>query len=162
MSELTSPTPDVTACPVPPRRRGLRPAERLELVVIALTLGAAAVLTADVSWSIPFGRLVGYAAAALLGQGLVRDVTRLVVRRLRGEVPPPTTKLLCLCAESSVGVLMVAAGLGLTLLGIDQPVAVTRGVFVGGLTAVLVFGFVAKDWVLLLRRVEDHATISVG
>jgi hypothetical protein len=150
------------ACPVPVRRRGLRPAERVELALVAASLGAAAALAEGLAWSVPFGTLVGYAAAVLLGQGLVRDVSRLVARRLRGEVAPPTTKLLCLCAESSVGVLLVAAGLGLTLLGIDQPVVVTHGVFVGGLAAVLLFGFVAKDWVLVLRRVEDHAAIRVG
>lgn len=156
MSDLTA------ACPVPVRSRGLRPGERVELVLVAVSLGAAAALAEGLAWSVPFGRLVGYAAAALLGQGLVRDVTRLVVRRVRREVAPPTTKLLCLCAESSVGVLLVVAGLGLTLLGIDQAVVVTRGVLVGGLAAVLLFGFVAKDWVLVLRRVEDHATIRVG
>ncbi len=154
---------DVTpACPVVRRRP--RPAERVELALVALVVAAAAVAApSSLAWSLPLGKLVAYAAVVLLAQGLVRDVARLVWRRARGAAAPAVTqRALCLCAESSVGLILVTSGVLLSLVGVEQRVVLGRAPLALGLLGLFMFGFVAKDWVLVLRRVEDHATVAPG
>jgi hypothetical protein len=153
--------PDAPACPLPRRRRGLRSAERVELVLIALAAPVAWLATGGLAWSLPLGKLVAYSAVVLLGQGLVRDLAKLAARRLAGAPAPATQRLLCLCAESSAGLALVAAGIGLMLLGIDRPVVLDQARLTLGGLLLLAAGFVAKDYVLVLRRVEDHATIAL-
>lgn len=151
------------ACPVPARRRGLRPAERVEALLAPLVVGGVFLATRALRLDLPLGHLLAYAAVVVLGQGLARDVSRLVHRRLTATpARAPTERLACLCAESSAGLLLVAVGLGLTLAGDPRRVLVTGDRLTLALAALLAFGFVAKDWVVVLRRVEDHATIAVG
>lgn len=154
---------DVTpACPV--ARRRPRPAERVELALVALLVAAAAVATpSSLAWSLSLGKLVAYSAVVLLAQGLVRDVARLTWRRARGAAAPAVTERApCLCAESSVGLILVTSGVLLSLAGVDERVVVGRTSLAVGLLGLLLFGFLAKDWVLVLRRVEDHATVAPG
>lgn len=142
----------------PRRRRGLRTSERVELVLGALGLTAVAAATGGLEWSLSLGTLVCYAAIVILGQGLVRDLARLLLR------PGPSAKrerLPCLCAESTVGIGMVAAGAALLLVGSTAPLVLDRGELVLGLAGLLTFGFVSKDYVLILRRVEDHGSITL-
>ncbi len=151
------------SCPTPVRRVGLRAGERLELALVVLAVAGVGLVASGRTWELPLGHLVCYAAALLLAQGLVRDLARLVVRRLR---PPPAPdarlRLMCLCAESSLGSTLVVVGILLTLAGEGLPYAVSAPHLAAGVAVVLVVGFVAKDWVLVLRRVEDHATIDIG
>jgi hypothetical protein len=139
----------------PTRTRRAR-AQRLEVALCALLVLGVGLLAP--SWELPLGRLVAYSAVVLLGQGLVRDLARLVARRRTA----PTERLLCLCAESSIGVLLVLVGIGLTLAGSDRPVPLSRGALTAGVAGLLLVGFVAKDWAIVLRRVEDHGTIALG
>jgi hypothetical protein len=152
-----SPVVAPLVCPVPPRRRGLRTSERVELVLGALGLLAVAAATGGLEWSVSLGTLVCYAAIVILGQGLVRDLVRLL---LRSGPPAKRERLVCLCAESTIGMGLVAAGAALLLVGSTAPLVVDRGELVAGLGSLFTFGFFAKDWVLVLRRVEDHASIS--
>jgi hypothetical protein len=110
-------------------------------------------------WEPQLRWLFGYAAAALLGQGLLRDLARLVVRR---GAALETRRLTCLCAESGLGLtlLLVGAG-GLTALGVTQTVTLDPNRLALGLSGLLGLGFLAKDYVLVLQRVEDHATLRV-
>lgn len=147
------PSTDVVAAP--PLTRRVAQVERVLIPVVAL--GVWLGLPAGWSWDPELRWLFGYAAALILGQGLLRDVARLVLRR---GPRPEATKLACLCAESSLGLtlLLVGAG-GLTLLGVSQTVHVTPGRLSLGVLALLTVGYVAKDYVLVLERVEDHGTI---
>jgi hypothetical protein len=154
---------DVVAEPAAPvacprRRRGLRTAERVELVLGAVALTAVAVATGGLEWSLSLGTLVCYAAIVILGQGLVRDLARLL---LRPGPPAKRERLLCLCAESTVGIGLVAAGTALLLVGSTAPLVIDRVELVLGLAGLLAFGFVSKDYVLILRRVEDHGAITL-
>ena len=146
------------ACPLPPPKRGLSGLEKGELLAIPLALAVLYALTREMSWSPRFGALVAYCSALFLGQGLVRDVVRLVLEGRKKA----TVKLLCMCAETTIGVVALVAGL--TVLGIGIKDTVTLGGL--GVTAlaggILAFGFVAKDYVLVLRKVTDHGGISVG
>ena len=129
--------------------------ERGLIPLIALTPWVA--LPACWAWEPQLRWLFGYAAATILGQGLLRDVVRLALRR--GQRPAPT-RLTCLCAESSLGLTLLLLGAGgLTLLGVTQTVRLDHVSLSVGLFALLTIGYVAKDYVLVLKRVEDHATI---
>lgn len=132
--------------------------QRVELGLIVGGLAATWVLARDLSWSPRCGALAGYAAAVLLAQGLVRDVARL---GLGGRVPV-TRRMRCLCAESTLGVGLLLIGLTLLLLGLEEPVGLDRARLTGGLGALLALGFVAKDYVLVIRREEDHGSIALG
>lgn len=150
--------PEPLACPIPTRPRGLRRRERVELALIALALPALWFAARDLSWSPRFGALVAYCAALFLGQGLLRDLARLALEGRKTA----TQKMLCMCAETSVGVVALLAGLSLLGLGLEERVTLTANRLTALVGALLAFGFVAKDYVLVLRRVEDHGTISVG
>lgn len=159
----TAATPTETlapACPLPPRRRGLTAAEKAELALIPAGLGVLALaVPAALAWEVRSGALIAYGAAALFLQGLVRDLARLALRK---GPPPGRTRLgPCLCAESSIGLVALLAGLSLLLLGLDAAVVVGKAGLVGGLAAILALGFVAKDYVFTVKRVEDHAMIEV-
>jgi hypothetical protein len=131
-------------------------AERIELGLMAMTVAVVAWSTPDLRWTPAVGALIGYGAALLLAQGLVRDVAKLVQRRVASA---QRQRIACLCAESSVGIGLLTIAIGLTLAGITEPVTISRGVLVAGVAVVLIFGFVAKDYVITIRREKDHARI---
>ena len=128
-----------------------------ELALIAVTIGATWILAADLAWSPQLRWLFGYCAAVILGQGLLRDVVRLLVkRRQEGE----QRRIVCLCAESTLGLVLLVAGCGgLSMLGVEE----TRTLGQISLTllvgALLVTGFLAKDYVVTVRRETDHASL---
>lgn len=131
-------------------------AEKIELGLIALAVAGAWFATPGLRWTPAVGTLLGYSAALLLGQGLIRDVAKLVARRVaEGQ----RQRIACLCAESSVGLGLLLVGATLTLLGLTEGVRVSHVGFVAGVAVVLVLGFVAKDYVITVRREKDHARI---
>lgn len=160
METAAQPETIAPACPLPPRRRGLTAAEKAELALLPAGLVAAGLLLpAALAWRVELGALIAYGAATMFVQGLVRDLARLALRK---GAPPGRTKLgLCLCAESTIGLVTVVAGLGLLLLGLGGSVVVGKVGLLAGLAAILGLGFIAKDYVLVLKRVEDHAAIEV-
>lgn len=131
-------------------------AERIELGLMATTVAVVALGTPGLRWTPAVGALIGYGAALLLAQGLVRDVAQLIARRVTSA---QRQRIVCLCAESSVGIGLIAIAIALTLAGISEPVMVSRCALVAGVAVVLVFGFVAKDYVITIRREKDHARI---
>ncbi len=131
--------------------------EKIELALIPAVAAAAWALAGGLRWSPRFGALIGYSAALLLAQGLLRDVARLLLFRAPGE----KRKIACLCAESTVGLLLVLIALGLTLLGIEDTVTLARTPLALVLVGLLVFGFFAKDYVIIVRKEKDHASVIV-
>jgi hypothetical protein len=144
------------ACPIPRRARWRR-RDTIEAVAIVLALAVAALATGELWTSLPLGRALATAGAVILAQGLVRDAVRLATR----DPSAPRQRLRCLCAESAVGPVLVVGGILLLLAGIDAPVGLDRPRVVGALAVLLTFGFVAKDWVIVLKRVEDHGGIDL-
>lgn len=136
-------------------------AEALEAALIAAAAGAVFLAWGGRVWTPALGKAVGYGAALLLGQGLVRDLTRLAWRRARGEARRPGRRIACLCAESTVGLALVGAAVGLTLLGVGDTVTLGRASATLAALGVLTFGLVAKDYVVSVRRETDHASVIV-
>jgi len=132
-------------------------AERTEAAVMSgLALGWAAI--APLRWAGSLPVVVGWFAALLLAQGLVRDVVKLAVTRARSK---GGRQIRCLCAESTVGLLLLSVALALVLCGIDQPIALGRIAVLAGPPSTLLFGFFAKDYVVSIRKETDHASVIV-
>ena len=149
------PTTDVAATTARPVAQRTQQVERVMIPALALALWVA--LPASWTWDPELRWVFGYAAVVILGQGLLRDVARLMLRR---GPKPEATKLACLCAESSLGLTLLLLGAGgLTLLGVTQTVHLTPLRLSLTLLGLLTVGYVAKDYVLVLKRVEDHASI---
>jgi hypothetical protein len=148
--------------PGDPRRALRARLQRLELGGLALALLAVWPLARDLEWSPRCGALCGYAAAVLLGQGLLRDLARLALASVGGVPRAPLRRLRCLCAESTLGLGLLGAGLLLLLAGLEEPVRIDRPRLLAGLVVLLGVGFLAKDYVLVVRREEDHGSIAVG
>lgn len=131
--------------------------DKVELALIGLAIVSMWLTTSDIIWTPRFGALLSYVAVLLLGQGLVRDVARLAWRRRKraGEVK----RVGCLCAESTVGLALVTVAAGLTLLGVSETATLGRGALTGFVAAVLLSGFVAKDYVVIVRKEKDHASV---
>jgi hypothetical protein len=133
-------------------------AEVVEVIIIIALIAAVWLLPGPGVWTIAFGKAVAYSAALLLAQGLIRDIARLAfARRAEGE----KRRIMCLCAESTLGLILIVMGLGLTLIGIQDVVTlgpVGRTVLVA---AILVIGFIAKDYVVSIRKERDHASVIV-
>ncbi len=133
--------------------------EWTEVALIVVALAVAWIMVPSAAWSLPFGKVVGYAAAMLLAQSLVRDVVRMWLDR--NKEGAPKRRIGCLCAESTIGLLLVFIAIGLTLIGISQTIAVGR-MEVTVVGAVLLFGgFFAKDFVVIVRREKDHGSVVV-
>ncbi len=133
--------------------------EWVEVALIIVGLAVAWMMIPATAWSLPFGKVVGYSAALLLTQGLVRDVVRMWLDR--NKEGAPKRRIGCLCAESTIGLLLVVIAIGLTLIGISQTIAIGR-VEVTVVGALLLFGgFFAKDFVVIVRREKDHGSVVV-
>ncbi len=131
-------------------------ADKLECAVIAAVAVAWAAL-APRSWSGAAGTAIGMAGGLLLAQGLLRDIAKLALRRDSAE----KKRIVCLCAESSIGLLLVTSGAALALLGLNQPVTINSLALRLAPLAVLVLGFIAKDYVLVIRKEKDHGSVIV-
>lgn len=159
--EVPAPSPPGAAAPPDPaatRAALRRRLNRIELPALALAVLATFLLTPGLAWAPQSGALMGYAAAVLLGQGLLRDLLRLA---LAGRSSAPRRRIPCLCAESTMGLGLLLVGLLVLGLGLGGPVALGQPSLTAGLAAVLALGFVAKDYVIVIRREEDHGSIAV-
>ncbi|HEV7272558.1 hypothetical protein [Pseudoxanthomonas sp.] len=141
-------------------------AEQVELVLVPV-LGIAVGLLGDRLPASPsVGALLLAASCLLLLQGLARDLWLLSQRRKHGA-DGPARAALCLCAESTVGVAGVVAGLALLGSPVSAMVPL-NSLLAGGLTAgVLAFGFAIRDLVIearpfRIRRERDHLNIVVA
>jgi len=85
-------------------------------------------------------------------------VARIILTRAKaGE----KRRIACLCAESTVGLTLVILGIALTLAGVSDSVEIGRVGLTAGVAGVLAFGFVAKDYVISIRKEKDHASVIV-
>jgi hypothetical protein len=130
-------------------------AARIELSLI-LAASAAWLFLAPTQWQAPVGEIVGDGAALLLAQGLVRDLVRLAWKRRQSGT---TRRILCLCAESSVGLTLIVLALAAVFLGIDQRLVVSHAALQVTPVLILAAGFVLKDYVLVIRRETDHGNV---
>jgi hypothetical protein len=149
---------EAPACPIPAPETGLTGFEKAELLAIGVAIPALFAAAQGLEWTLSFGALVAYSAGLLLGHGLIRDLARLAVEGRK----KPTESLLCLCAESSIGLAALGAGTLLLALGIRDTVTLSTYSLTALVGGILALGFLAKDYVLILRKVKDHGTISVG
>ena len=130
----------------------------IEAVLIIGVVSATWAWWGDRTWSLELRIAFGYMAAVVLGQGLVRDVTRLL---LAGR-PKATRTLRCLCAESTLGLMLLVLGAGgLTCLGITEHVRLDGIRLPLTLLGVLSLGLLLKDYAVSIHRIEDHGDIRV-
>jgi hypothetical protein len=102
---------------------------------------------------------ITYAGVAVLGVGLIRDLS-IVIRRFRKKSGPPRCacdKMICL--ESTVGSLLVASGLGILLLGVQHEMLVRHASLAIAAGVVLIASGYGKDVVVIFRREKDHQNV---
>lgn len=141
-------------------------AEWLELALVPSVGMAVWLLGERLPASPRLGALLLVAACLLLLQGLVRDLY--LLSRQRRQPPAVSARAaLCLCAESTLGVLGVVAGL--VLLGSPLRVVVPLDPLLAGAmaTTVLAVGFAIRNLVvdirpLRIRHEPDHLNLIVG
>lgn len=131
--------------------------EKVELALIALA--PIAVFAGNARWAPSLGTLVASSAALLLMQGLLRDLAR--IARFGRKSPLAPRRIACLCAETSVGLPLVALGIALAASGASGEVALGRAGLAALVACVLGAGFVLKDYVVVLKKEKDHASVIV-
>jgi hypothetical protein len=133
-------------------------AARLELALVAAAALVVAIFDDHFPRIVPVGHLFVAAALALLVQGFLRDLVRLVSMRRRAT----TRAVTCVCVESVVGLTWIVTGLALSLgreratvpMGaIGWPLALACVGIFGTATREIVFDWRARR----LRREVDHA-----
>jgi hypothetical protein len=132
--------------------------EKVEMALLAGAVGTFAAWPGEVIWTEAFGTVVGACAALLLGQGLARDLARLWVNRATST---EKRRIACLCAESTIGLGLIAVALGVTALGIVEPVTLDHSELVLLAAVILGGGFIAKDYVVTVRKETDHGSVIV-
>ena len=130
----------------------------IESVLIAAVVAATWVWWGDQTWSLELRIAFGYTAAVVLGQGLIRDVVRLLV----AGRPKGTRTFRCLCAESTLGLGLLLLGVGgLTCLGVTEHVRLDGSRLPLTLLGVLLLGLFLKDYAISIHRIQDHGDIRV-
>ncbi len=112
---------------------------------------------------ISVGYLLLGSSVLLLFQGLIRDLW-LISRRNRRTQSEQPQQALCMCVESTVGVMGVAAGLVILGSASDFQLSVGSWAWSALAVAVLAIGFAIKDFVFewrpfRVRRDKDHLNI---
>ncbi|MCZ7582263.1 MAG: hypothetical protein M5R36_02395 [Deltaproteobacteria bacterium] len=134
----------------------VRRSQIAEAVLIALSFplafaaGSGRVLTPTLT------EAVALVAGVLFAQSLVRDMVRLVIRRRSGAAE----KFPCLCVETSLALVAGGAAFLLAALGVSEPVALGSFRLAALVAGTLAVGFLTKDYVVTVRRVEDHGGIA--
>jgi hypothetical protein len=131
---------------------------RRELALDAAAVGLLVLLREQLPRVVPVGDVLLLGAAALLLQGLARDLGRLVDARRSAS---PSRAVTCVCLESTVGVTAIVAGAALALGWATVRVNVKPVVWPASLAAVLAFGALTRDLVfdwrqVRIRREADH------
>lgn len=115
--------------------------------------------------TVELGSLVAIGALALLGQGLIRDLSWLLKHR-RDAGAEPKEEANCLCLESTIGLSAVLAGVALTAVGVTRVVSLTPAGWAGSALGIWLVGYLIKDTAVQwspwrLRRVKDHGSLLV-
>ncbi|MES1167664.1 MAG: hypothetical protein ABUL61_00705, partial [Oleiharenicola lentus] len=103
------------------------------------------------------------ASLLLLLQGFCRDLWLWRAAR-RNPSPEPPRHAACMCVESTIGFTGIIAAAGLTAFQFGPSYPVTQPWLMLGVAAVLVAGFLLKDFVFTwspwrIYREKDHATL---
>jgi hypothetical protein len=132
-----------------------------ELGIVVAAGAALYFATSGLEWTLSYGKTLCYAAALILGQGLVRDLSIILKRKINKEEKPAGAKLKCLCAESSLGLLVITLGSLILLAGIDDEVKFTQLSLTATVSGIMILGFLIKDYVVMIRKEEDHQNLII-
>ena len=102
---------------------------------------------------------IGGFAVLMLIQSLIRDEILLIQSRRKSK--GAKIKLACVCAETTVGGTLVLVALAMGVFGTTKPMTLPGIVVAGGAIGSLLFGFFAKNYVLVFRKEKDHSRIIV-
>jgi hypothetical protein len=138
-------------------------AEKFELGLIPVATALAGWLAPRPGLRLELGELIACGALLLLLQGFCRDLWLLREAR-RNKSTSPARSARCMCVESATGLTGVVAGIALTGFGLGRPVFVSPVGLAAGAGAVLVTGFLLKDFVFewspwKIYREKDHAQV---
>ena len=148
-------------------------AEKLELTLIPELGGLCWISAAWLPPSVAVGRLLMWAAALLLAQGLLRDLwllSRADQQRRREDestdADAGNSVARCLCLESTLGILTILLGILLSGSTLDISLAMTASSWSGLVVATLSLGFLLRDWVIegkpwRIRQERGHANLIV-
>ncbi len=137
--------------------------EKVELSTIPVVTTLAWFAPLGASYTLRIGGLITAASLLLLLQGFCRDVWLGFAAR-RATAKPDPHHAQCMCVESALGLTGILVAAGLTAFGFGPDIAVTSMERTVGVGAVLVAGYLLKDFVFewspwKLYRAKDHATL---
>jgi hypothetical protein len=138
----------------------MRTADKGELVAIVVVVGLVAAARGWLPVRVEIGNVVLGAAALLLFHGLLRDLVR--VRAARRAAAASARTVTCVCAESTIGLGVIVAGLVMVFGFTPIVVHVPAYAWPLGVLAVMSFGFLTRNLVLdwrerRLRWESDHS-----
>lgn len=141
----------------------MRLRERIEIGLIAFAIPVFAYFSDRMPTKIELGQLFVFSALTLLLQGLVRDL-HILYQHKRSAANAPQRKMRCMCVESTLGLGVICLGIVFSLFFQDWSVELSALAWVLLWGSVLVFGFLAKDWIITwrpfsLRKEKDHENI---
>lgn len=142
---------------------GMTTAEKVELTLIPLAGIAIWSMGERLPTSIGIGSLLLASSVLLLFQGLVRDLW-LLSKQNRETQSGARQEAMCMCVESTVGVMGVTAGLIILGSAIDWRMPMSPWTWTGLAVAVSTIGFAIKDFFFewrpfRIRRDKDHVNI---
>lgn len=145
-------------------------------MMIESALGAVAVVAGGAWWALDAGPpltlgleqwLCGV-AALVLGQGLVRDLRVIYLRRRAGTPPPapdapepPRGPELNVCMESTVGLFLLGVAFFYMAFPVPPKISIPRGAAMFGAGVIVLVGWISRDLVLTLRHIKDHYDVPV-
>jgi len=135
-----------------------------ELIAIVMTLVCLALLSTYFPSLIKVSTLILTAAVTLLFQGLLRDLWYLWLKRSAKSQDIDAIHKRCMCLESVLGLNLVLVGLMVLGIGINTTIVVAQNLFIGVFAAVLISGFLLKDYVVSwnpwrIYQEKDHMNI---
>ena len=137
--------------------------EKAEFAGITAVTALSWLVPLPAEFSLRLGGLITATSLLLLLQGFCRDLWLWIGSR-RDRNPPAPRYGACMCVESTVGFTGIIAAAGLTAFSFGPLHPVTQPWLTLGVAAVLVAGFLIKDFVFewapwRLYREKNHATL---